>query len=86
MQILMQPGEKKPKCSFKDYLAICAQVNNLFGTRPREIFSMGKWEHIKLGELPRHNGLGFLFFCWGRSLKIHIEIKKGSCLSIRKEV
>jgi hypothetical protein len=31
-------------------------------------------EHIKLGELPRHNTLGF--FCWGRSLKIHIEIKR----------
>ncbi len=31
------------------------------------------WEHIKLGELPWHNALGF--FCWGRSLKIHIEIK-----------
>jgi hypothetical protein len=31
-------------------------------------------EHIKLGELPWHNGLGF--FCWGRSLKIHFEIKR----------
>jgi hypothetical protein len=27
-----------------------------------------------LGELPRHNTLGF--FCWGRSLKIRIEIKR----------
>jgi hypothetical protein len=27
----------------------------------------------KLGELPWHNPLGF--FCWGKSLKIHIEIK-----------
>jgi hypothetical protein len=35
---------------------------------------MGMWEHIKLGELPPHNTLGF--FCWGRSLKIHIEIKR----------
>jgi len=35
---------------------------------------MGTWEHIKLGELPWHNGLGF--FSWGRSLKIHIEIKR----------
>jgi len=35
---------------------------------------MGTWEHRKLGELPWHNALGF--FCWGRSLKIHIEIKK----------
>jgi hypothetical protein len=34
---------------------------------------MGTWEHIKLGELLGHNALGF--FCWGRSLKIHIEIK-----------
>jgi hypothetical protein len=36
--------------------------------------SIGTWEHIKLGELPRHNALRF--FCWGRSLKIHIEIKR----------
>ncbi len=36
---------------------------------------MGTWEHIKLKELPRHNALGF--FCSGRSIKIHIEIKKG---------
>jgi hypothetical protein len=35
---------------------------------------MGTWEHIKLGELPRHNALAF--FCWGRSLKIHIKIKR----------
>jgi hypothetical protein len=35
---------------------------------------MGTWEHIKLRELPRHNALGF--FCWGRSLKIHTEIKR----------
>jgi hypothetical protein len=38
----------------------------------KEIFP---WEHIKLGELPGHNALGF--FCWGRSLKIHVEIKRG---------
>jgi hypothetical protein len=35
---------------------------------------MGTWEHIKLGELPWHNSQGF--FWWGRSLKIHIEIKR----------
>ncbi len=35
---------------------------------------MGMWEHIKLGELPQHNTLGF--FCWGRSFKIRIEIKR----------
>jgi hypothetical protein len=34
---------------------------------------MRMWEHIKLGELPRHNALGF---CWGRSLKTDIEIKR----------
>jgi hypothetical protein len=28
----------------------------------------------KIGELPWHNTLGF--FCWGRSLKIHIELKR----------
>jgi hypothetical protein len=28
----------------------------------------------KIGELCQHNGLGF--FCWGRSLKIHIEIER----------
>jgi len=28
--------------------------------------SMGTWKHIKLGELTRHNALGFL--CWGISL------------------
>jgi hypothetical protein len=36
---------------------------------------MGTWEHIKLEELPQHNALGF--FCWGRFLKIHTEIKRG---------
>jgi hypothetical protein len=36
--------------------------------------SMGTWEHINMGELPRHNDLRL--FCWGRSLKIHIEIKR----------
>jgi hypothetical protein len=36
---------------------------------------MGTWEHIKLGELPQHNTLGF--FWWGRSLKIDIERKRG---------
>jgi hypothetical protein len=35
---------------------------------------MGAWEHIKLGELPGHNAPGF--FCWGRSLKTHMEIKR----------
>jgi hypothetical protein len=35
---------------------------------------MGTWEHITLGSSPRHNALGFL--CWGRSLKLHIEIKR----------
>ncbi len=28
----------------------------------------------KIWELPQHNALGF--FCWGRSLKIHIELKR----------
>jgi hypothetical protein len=32
------------------------------------------WEHIKLEELPWHNTLGF--FCWGSSLKIHMEIRR----------
>jgi hypothetical protein len=35
---------------------------------------MGMWEHIKLGEIHGHNAL--VFFCWGRSLKIHREIKR----------
>jgi hypothetical protein len=43
--------------------------------------SMGTWEHINLGGLPQHNGLGF--FCWGRSLKIYTEIKRGFVYSIR---
>jgi hypothetical protein len=42
-----------------------------FQFHKKEIFP---WEHIKLGELRWHNALGF--FCWGRSLKIHIEIKR----------
>jgi hypothetical protein len=33
----------------------------------------------KIGELPRHNSLGLLL--WGRSLKMHIKIKKGSCFT-----
>jgi len=39
----------------------------------RNIFH-GNMEHIKLGELPQHYALRF--FCWGRSLKRHIEIKR----------
>jgi hypothetical protein len=35
---------------------------------------MGTWECMKLGELPWHNTLGVL--CWGRSLKIQVEIKR----------
>jgi hypothetical protein len=35
---------------------------------------MGTCEHIKLGELPRHNAL--VFFYGRRSLKIHIKIKR----------
>jgi hypothetical protein len=34
--------------------------------------SMETWEHIKLGELPKHNALRF--FYWGRSLKIKKEL------------
>jgi hypothetical protein len=34
----------------------------------------GNVETYKIGELCQHNGLGF--FCWGRSLKIHIEIER----------
>jgi hypothetical protein len=34
----------------------------------------GKGELIKLGELPSINAIGF--FCWGRSLTVHIEIKR----------
>jgi hypothetical protein len=33
--------------------------------------SMKTWEHIKLGELPKHSAVWF--FCWGRSLKIHVR-------------
>ncbi len=36
--------------------------------------SMGTWKHIKLGELPQRNTLRF--FCWGKSLKIHTQIKR----------
>jgi hypothetical protein len=39
---------------------------------------METWEHIKMGEHPLHNALRF--FCWGRSLKIHLEIFKKSDL------
>jgi hypothetical protein len=42
-----------------------------FPFHQKEIFL---WEHIKFGELPQHNALWY--FCWGRSLKIHIEIKR----------
>ncbi len=31
----------------------------------KKFISMGTWEHIKLGELPQHNGLRF--FCRVRS-------------------
>jgi hypothetical protein len=33
------------------------------------------WAHIKMGELSWPNALGFLHL--GRSLKIHVEIKRG---------
>jgi hypothetical protein len=52
--------------------------------RKRNI-SMETWEHIKLSELPWHNNaLGFFFFCWGRSLKIQIEIKRELFCGIRE--
>jgi len=35
---------------------------------------MGTWEHIKLGELPQHNTLGF--FCWEDPQNAHRN-KKG---------
>jgi hypothetical protein len=41
------------------------------------------WEHIKLGELPRHNALGF--FCLGRSLEIHTQIKREFFTSPRNQ-
>jgi hypothetical protein len=36
---------------------------------------MGTWEHIKLGELPQHNALGF--FCWGEIPQNTHRNKKG---------
>ncbi len=33
---------------------------------------METWEHIKLGDLRKHNTVGF--FCWGRSLKIKRDL------------
>ncbi len=42
-----------------------------FQFHKKEIFP---WEHMKFGELRWHNTLAF--FCWGRSLKIHIKIKR----------
>jgi hypothetical protein len=34
----------------------------------------GNMGTCKIGGVPQHNTLGFL--CWGRSLKIHIEMKR----------
>jgi hypothetical protein len=42
-----------------------------FSFRRKEIFP---WEHIKLGELPQHNTVGF--FSWGRPSK-YTQKKKG---------
>jgi hypothetical protein len=48
---------------------------------------MGTWEHIKLGEFPWNNALRF--FCWGRPLKVHIEIKnelfRDGCICAKKK-
>jgi len=46
-----------------------------FSFPKKEIIPLETWEHIKLGDLPQHNSLGF--FCWGRNLKIHSQNKKG---------
>jgi hypothetical protein len=40
---------------------------------PKKYFH-GNMRTYNIGELPGHNALGF--FCWGRSLKLHIEIKR----------
>jgi hypothetical protein len=37
-------------------------------------YFLGNVGTYKIGELRQHNSLGF--FCWGRSLKIHIEIER----------
>jgi hypothetical protein len=53
-------------------LPLCKQLSFYFLVLSIRNISLGTWEHIKLGELPLR------FFCWGgRSLKIHIEIKRG---------
>jgi hypothetical protein len=49
---------------FKNFFVSFVKINN----------SIRTWEHIKLGEFPWHNTLGF--FYWRRSLKTHIEVKR----------
>jgi len=53
--------------------------NSIFTSSLLYYFIEKKYFHgnvgtYKIGELPGHNALRF--FCWGRSLKIHIEIKR----------
>jgi hypothetical protein len=49
-------------------------ISLVFPLSSKRNIYMGTWEYIKFGELPQHNALWY--FRWGRSLKIHIEIKR----------
>jgi hypothetical protein len=65
-------------------LSFCFLASFSFGRKRNIPIGNGTGEHIKLRELPSHNNaLGF-FFCGGRSLKIHIEIKRELFCGIRE--
>jgi hypothetical protein len=48
-------------------------IFSLLSCFAKEIYFHGNVGTDKNGGLPLHNPIGF--FCWGRSLKIHIKIK-----------
>jgi hypothetical protein len=52
-------------------------ISSLFSCFIEKKYLHGNVGTYKIGEFPWYNALGF--FWWGRFLKIHIEIKKGSC-------
>jgi hypothetical protein len=57
------------------YINNSVLISSLLSQFVEKKYFHGNMRTYTIGELPRVNALGLL--CWGRSLKIHIKIKKG---------
>ncbi len=68
-------GEQRMSTGSSPYVNNSLFISSLLSCLlKKEIFPWECGERTKLGELPRHNALGFI--CWGRCFKIHTEIKR----------